>query len=53
MKIQIILAFVTIGICLFGIAAQIYRMIQVIKECKEIEYEIDELITKIDNESKS
>ena len=51
MRIQIILAFVIIGICLFGIAAQIYRIVQIIKECKEIEQEIDELITEIDNET--
>ena len=51
MRMQIILAFVIIGICLFGIAAQIYRITQIIKESKEIEQKIDELITEIDNET--
>lgn len=51
MKIQIILAFVIIGICLFCIAAQIYRITQIIKESKELEQKIDELITEIDNEA--
>jgi hypothetical protein len=51
MKIQIILAFVIIGICLFGIAAQIYRITRIIKESKELEQKIDELITEIDNET--
>lgn len=51
MRIQIILAFVIIGICLFGIAAQIYRITQIIKESKELEQKIDELIIKIDNET--
>lgn len=41
---QIILTFVTIGICLLGIAVQIYRLTQVIKESKEFEQDIDELI---------
>lgn len=51
MRIQIILEFVIIGMCLFGIAGQIYRITQIIKECKEIEQVIDELIKEIDDET--
>lgn len=49
MRMQVILAYVIIGICLFGIAAQIYRITQIIKGGKKFEQEIDELITEIDN----
>lgn len=51
MRIQIILAFAVIAVCLFGIAVQFYRLARLIKESKELEQDIDELIKEIENET--
>lgn len=51
MRIQIILAFATIAVCLFGIAAQFYRLARRLKEWKKLEQDIDELIKEIEDET--
>lgn len=51
MRIQIIIAFAIIAVCLFGMVIQMCRLARAIKEYKVSELEIDELITEIDNET--
>ena len=51
MRIQIILAFAVIAVCLFGIAAQCYDLARFIKKSKELERNIDELLKEKDDET--
>ena len=50
MRIQIIIAFATIAVCLFGLVIQLGRLARAIKEYKVCKQEIDELIKEIDDE---
>lgn len=50
MRIQIIIAFAIIAVCLFGMVIQMGRLARAIKEYKVCEQEIDKLIKEIDDE---
>lgn len=50
MRIQIIIAFAIIVVCLFALVIQLGRLARAIKEYKVCKQEIDELIKEIDDE---
>jgi hypothetical protein len=50
MRMQIIIAFTLIAVCLFASVIQLCRLARAIKEYKVCEQGIEELIKEIDNE---